>query len=173
MALQLPTPTGLSPSVEAAFDEVIAPLQSFVNRELSGVWVSLARGDLNVQADAGVTVTITDNLTIATKPGWFKIATQGSLAVVSFNIGVTLSAVSGQIDFLFPMLVVGRAHNVAYDSGGISLSATLGTAEDVLGLTADGYDQIAALHLEKLSGADFAASSYALIGQVQGEAVLR
>lgn len=171
MPLQLATPSGLDPQMDAAFDEVIAPLQSYINRELTAAWVALTRDDIAARGDSGVTIAIATNLTIGNTPGFFRYAKQGAKVTVSFDLGVTPSGVTGQLDFLIPLRIARRSYAVGYDSAGVSLSLTLGTPAEILGLTATGYNQMGVLHLEKLTGADFAGSAFTVRGQIQGEVV--
>ena len=171
MSLKIPSPSGIPPEIDRAFDEIIAPLQAWADKEAGGKgWTALAKSDLQgLRGDAGVTFTVADSLSISTVKGHLKFIRFGRLVAVSFNLGLTPSAVTGQIDILIPQFgVVGRSHTVGYDSNGNALSVTLGTPSEVLGVTTIPATT-AVLHFEKLSGADFAASAQALQGQIVAE----
>lgn len=171
MSLKIPSPTGLAPDIERALDEIIAPIQAYADRELGGTgWVSLDKTDLQgVRGDSGVTFTLTETLSNSATRGHIKFLRLGRAVLVSFNVAVTPSAVTGQIDVLLPQFgVVGRSHNVCYDSSGNAVSITLGTPLETLGSTLIPATT-SVLHFEKLNGADFPASAFGLIGQVWAE----
>jgi hypothetical protein len=165
--LRIPSVNGASLELEDA----LVTLQSWANREMGGVgWVSLSRADLIVTGDSGITFTVNDNLTISSTPGFFKYIRIGPTVTVSLNLGLTPSAVTGQVNVLLRYFgVVGRVHAVGYDSSGNALSLTLGTPLETIGNTTLDPFQVSILHVEKLSGADFPASAFALQGQVTAE----
>ena len=171
MSLKIPSPSGIPPEDDRPFDEVIAPIQGWANKEMGGKgWTYLTLADLQgIRGDSGVTFTVADSLSISTSRGHLKFIRLGPMVVVSFNLGLTPSAVTGQIDIIVPQFgVVGRSHGVCYDSSGNAVSITLGTPEQVLGISTIPSSS-AVLHFEKLSGLDFAAAAQALQGQIVAE----
>ena len=166
MSVKIPTPLGLPPELDAAFDELIAPLQAKSDVR----WQSLTATDLvGVRGDSGVTFTVPTNFTNATTRGHLKYIRYDRIILVTFNLGLTPSAVTGQIDIIIPQFaVVGRSQGVAYDTNGNILTVSLGTPLEVLANSTLAAS-LSVLQVKKLSGVTFAASAQGIIGQIIAE----
>lgn len=98
MGLILPSPIGLPPAIDAAFDEVIAPLQTWAGKvDGFGKFLDVPYDVTNFSTDSGTwTVTAGDQL-------MFKFAIVGDMMHVAFNfVDTTLSGVGNELRLRIP-----------------------------------------------------------------------
>ena len=154
--------------MDAAFDELIAPLQARSTLR----WQSLSPGDLIAMGDTGVTVALASNFINTATRGYVRYLRFDRLVVVSFNIGLTPSAATRRLDFLLSQFaVVGRAQGLGFDTNGHLLEVSLGTPAEVMTNTTLSAS-LSVLSVKKLDGTDFETfpvSAQGVIGQIFAE----
>lgn len=171
MSLHLLVPSGLPAPMESSLDQIVVAVQAWANREMGGAgWRSLTASDLaGIRGATGVTFTVPANWSNTTTTGHLKYLRFGRLVVVSFNLGLTPSAVTANIDLILPQFaVVGRSHAIASDNSGNALNVTLGTPADVLAVSTISAG-MSVLRFAKLNGATFAGAAQSLTGQIYAE----
>lgn len=166
MSFKIPTPIGLPPGIDAAFDELIAPLQARTDVR----WQYLTGTDLvGVRGDSGVTFTVPLNFTNSATRGHLKYLRIDRFVLVSFNLGLTPSAVTAHISLVIPQFaVVGRSAGVGVDTNNNVLTLSLGTPLEVLDNSTLSAT-LSVLQLRKLDGTNFAASAQGVRGQLMAE----